>query len=209
MARPRTNIRERIVRAARHEFLEHGRGASALRAIARRARTNLGMIYYYFPAKDDLFLAVIEEPYARMVDAIGALLARAEPARDRVRALYRWIGALSTDEVDTFRLVVSEALKSPELRAKVFARAWRGHLPLLFRLVEDARRGVDDHVQPGVQQRLRERLQPCIGARVHRAPREVIDRSEFSTRTRRDRSLRNLNGKNLLPVSLNDPLTNY
>ena len=140
MARPRTNIRERIVRAARHEFLEHGRGASALRAIARRARTNLGMIYYYFPAKDDLFLAVIEEPYARMVDAIGALLARAEPARDRVRALYRWIGALSTDEVDTFRLVVSEALKSPELRAKVFARAWRGHLPLLFRLVEDARR---------------------------------------------------------------------
>ena len=73
MARPRTNIRERIVRAARHEFLEHGVGATALRAIARRARTSLGMIYYYFPAKEDLFLAVIEEPYAQIVEAMAVL----------------------------------------------------------------------------------------------------------------------------------------
>ena len=44
MARPRSNIKERIVRAARAEFLKIGVEAASLRAIARRARTHLGMI---------------------------------------------------------------------------------------------------------------------------------------------------------------------
>jgi AcrR family transcriptional regulator len=140
MARPRTNIRERILRAARHEFLAHGLGASALRAIARRARTNLGMIYYYFPAKHDLFLAVIEEPYARLVDVMAELLGQPAPVRDRIRALFRRIGAATAEEAETLRLVLGEAIKSPALRAKVFARAWRGHLPLVLRAIEDGKR---------------------------------------------------------------------
>jgi len=140
MARPRSNIRERVVRAARHEFLEHGVGATALRAIARRARTSLGMIYYYFPAKEDLFLAVIEEPYARIVEEMAAILGRQEPVRDRIRALFRRIGALTPEEAETFRLVIGEAIKSPQLRAKVFARAWRGHLPIVFAALEGGKR---------------------------------------------------------------------
>ncbi|HEU4730110.1 MAG TPA: TetR/AcrR family transcriptional regulator [Kofleriaceae bacterium] len=140
MGRPRTNIPERIIRAARHEFLEHGVAATPLRAIARRARTNLGMIYYYFPSKEDLFLAVIEEPYAKIVDSIGAILGTSEPVRDRIRALYRRIGAATPDEVDTFRLVISEGLKSPALRARLFARVWRGHLPIVFKAIEDGKR---------------------------------------------------------------------
>jgi len=149
VARPRTNIRERIVRAARHEFLEHGLGATPLRAIARRARTSLGMIYYYFPTKDVLFLAVIEEPYARIVDSIAAILGGPEPVRDRIRALFRRVGAATAEEAETFRLVLSEAIKSPALRAQVFARVWRGHLPIVFRALEDGKReGVLDAALP-------------------------------------------------------------
>jgi AcrR family transcriptional regulator len=148
VGRPRTNIRERIVRAARHEFLERGVAATALRAIARRARTSLGMIYYYFPTKDDLFLAVIEEPYARIVEAMAAILGGPEPVRDRIRALFRRIGALTPDEAETFRLVIGEAMKSPQLRARVFARAWRGHLPIVFATLEAAKR--DGVLEPGV-----------------------------------------------------------
>ena len=128
------------MRAARHEFLEHGVKATPLRAIARRARTNLGMIYYYFPTKEDLFLAVIEEPYAKIVDSVGAVLAGTQPVRERLRNLFRRIAAATPDEAETFRLVVSEGLKSPELRSKVFARVWRGHLPIVFRALEDGKR---------------------------------------------------------------------
>jgi len=140
MARPRSGIKERILRAARHEFLQRGVDATALRAIARRARTNIGMIYYYFPTKEDLFLGVIEAPYAHLVSTIGEILGASAPVRERVRALYRRIGALTPDEVETFRLVFAEAVKSPQLRAKVFARAWHGHLPIVFAALEGGKR---------------------------------------------------------------------
>jgi AcrR family transcriptional regulator len=140
MARPRTDIKERVVRAARHEFLQRGVDATSLRAIARRGRTSIGMIYYYFPTKEDLFLAVIEEPYARIVAAVGEILGGAAPIRERIRALYRRIGAFTPDEAETFRLVTSEAVKSPRLRAKVFARAWHGHLPIVFGALEGGKR---------------------------------------------------------------------
>ena len=136
MARPRSNIKERIVRAARHEFLAVGVDAASLRAIARRARTNLGMIYYYFPTKDDLFLGVIEEPYQHIVATFGEILGRPLPVRERIRALFRRIGAFTPEEAETFRLVLGEAIKSPARRAAVFARAWRGHLPIVFTTLE-------------------------------------------------------------------------
>jgi AcrR family transcriptional regulator len=143
MARPRSNIKERIVRAARHEFLAVGVDAASLRAIARRARTNLGMIYYYFPTKDDLFLGVIEEPYAKIVATFGELLGADAPVRERIRAVFRRIGAFTPEEAETFRLVLSEAIKSPERRAAVFARAWRGHLPLVFGALEGGKQAGD------------------------------------------------------------------
>ncbi|HVU50447.1 MAG TPA: helix-turn-helix domain-containing protein [Polyangia bacterium] len=143
MARPRTDIRERVVRAARHEFLQRGVDATSLRAIARRARSNIGMIYYYFPTKEDLFLAVIEAPYARIVATMGEILGGPAPVRERIRALYRRIGAFAPDEAETFRLVISEAVKSPRLRAKVFARAWHGHLPIVFGALERGKRDAD------------------------------------------------------------------
>jgi TetR/AcrR family transcriptional repressor of nem operon len=143
LARPRSNIKERIVRAARVEFGKIGVEAASLRAIARRARTNLGMIYYYFPSKDDLFLGVIEEPYVAIVATFAEILDTDAPVRERIRALFRRIGAFTPDEAETFRLVLSEAIKSPERRAAVFARAWRGHLPLVFAALEGGKRSGD------------------------------------------------------------------
>lgn len=128
------------MRAARHEFLERGVAATPLRAIARRARTNLGMIYYYFPSKDELFLAIIEEPYAKMVDSVAAILGQDAPLHERIRALYRRLGAATIEEGETFRLVIGEGMKSATLRSRLFARVWRGHLPLLFKALEDGKR---------------------------------------------------------------------
>jgi AcrR family transcriptional regulator len=140
MARKRSDIRERLVEAAHAVFLERGVDAAPLRAIARRARTNLGMVYYYFPTKDDLFMAVVEERYAHLLAAIAAIIARPEPLRERVRALYRRIGAMTQDEAEVAALVAREALSSPERRARVFERFWRGHIPLLVATLEDGKR---------------------------------------------------------------------
>jgi AcrR family transcriptional regulator len=131
MARPRTDIRPRILAAARARFLAEGVDGASLRAIARDAGSNLGMLYYYFPSKDDLFLAVVEEVYAALLaDLTGALA----PGRfeDRLGRLYARIAAMSDHEHEVVKLVVREVIGGSPRLGKLVERFQRGHLPLVL-----------------------------------------------------------------------------
>jgi TetR/AcrR family transcriptional regulator len=137
MARPRSDIAPRIVHAARKRFLAEGVDGASLRAIAQDARTSIGMIYYYFPAKDDLFLAVVEEVYVTLLESLESTLARTLPVADRVRALYERLGALTAHESEIVRLVLREVLASPARLDRLIGRFKRGHIPLLVDLVRE------------------------------------------------------------------------
>ena len=157
MARPRSDIAPRIVHAARRRFLEDGVDGASLRHIAREAKTNLGMVYYYYPTKDDLFLAVVEEVYAGLVADLGGLLSPERPFEDRVRALYARMGALSEDEFTVLRLVVREAMVSSERLGRVIARFRAGHIGLVVQtLAEGYQSG---HVRPDLNPT---ELLPCF-----------------------------------------------
>lgn len=137
MARPKSDIEPRIVHAARRCFLEDGVDGASLRQIARDAGTSIGMIYYYFPTKDDLFLAVIEEIYAKMLEQLEAAVAEETTFEARVRRVYARLGALSPDEVDVMRLVVREAMVSSARLERLIERFQRGHLGLMLKAVVD------------------------------------------------------------------------
>jgi AcrR family transcriptional regulator len=137
MARPRGDIAPRILHAARKRFLVEGVDGASLRAIARDARTSIGMIYYYFPSKDDLFLAVDEEIYVGLLDKLEAALDRKQPVVERLHSLYQRLGALSADERDVVRLVLREVLASPARLERLLALFRRGHIPLLLDLVRE------------------------------------------------------------------------
>ena len=133
MARPRSDIRLRLVAAARARFLAHGVDGASLRDIARDAGTNIGMIYYYFPTKDDLLLAVLEERYAVLVEDFIVALGPDVPPAERIRRLYRRVGRMSDEELVTLKLIAREALGSTQRLKKVLERFQRGHLPLVLR----------------------------------------------------------------------------
>jgi AcrR family transcriptional regulator len=137
MARPRSDIRERLIRAARDRFLHDGVDGASLRAIAEGAGTNIGMVYYYFPNKDDLFLAVVEEVYARILPLLEADLASDVPAPERMRRLYARVGKLDDDEFAVIRLVLREALLGSPRMKLIIERFQHGHLPLMFQTVAD------------------------------------------------------------------------
>jgi AcrR family transcriptional regulator len=139
MARPASDISERIVRAARDRFLNEGVEGASLRAIARDAGTNLGMVYYYYPSKDDLFLAVVEEVYGKLLEDLSRSLASSElDTRTRVERLYARLGAVSEDEVTVLRLVIREAISSPSARiAQLFERFSRGHIMLMTSMLRE------------------------------------------------------------------------
>jgi AcrR family transcriptional regulator len=140
MARPRGDIAPRILHAARHRFLIEGVDGASLRGIAADAGTNIGMVYYYFPTKDDLFLAVVEEVYTGVLAGLATALDQKLPVDERLQRLFTRMGTLSLDEAEVLRLVIREALASPARLSHLIARFRRGHVPLLIDLVREGMR---------------------------------------------------------------------
>jgi AcrR family transcriptional regulator len=79
--------RQQILRAAMAEFAGHGLSGARIDAIAQRAGVNKRLIYYYFGAKDDLFLAVLERTYADIREAEAELHLEDVPPAEAVRLL--------------------------------------------------------------------------------------------------------------------------
>ncbi len=131
MPRPRSDIRPRILRAARKSFLVHGVAGASLREIARRARTSIGMIYYYFKTKDDLFLAVVEEHYESAIADLEAALQGGGSFEERLVRMSTRIGELSDLELDTLKLVLREAMVSSARVPRLVERFKRGHIGLV------------------------------------------------------------------------------
>ncbi|HKQ71342.1 MAG TPA: TetR/AcrR family transcriptional regulator [Polyangiaceae bacterium] len=152
MARPRSDIRVRLLDSARRRFLKEGVDGASLRAIASDAKTNIGMVYYYFPTKDDLFFAVVEEVYARILSDMTRALEPDVSVKDRVARLYERLGALDDIEIMTVQLIVREVLVSSERLERLVGRYRRGHIPLvLATLAEGVADGsIDERIPPPV-----------------------------------------------------------
>jgi AcrR family transcriptional regulator len=149
MPRPRSDIEPRIVLSARRCFLEQGVDGASLRAVAKGAGTSIGMVYYYFKTKDDLFFAVVEETYAKLLSDMTEALSPDAPIDERLRRLYLRIAAASPTEVETVQLVAREALVSTSRRDRLIERFLAGHIPLVLQaLAEGVSQGSVDQRRP-------------------------------------------------------------
>ncbi|MBZ0234119.1 MAG: TetR/AcrR family transcriptional regulator [Deltaproteobacteria bacterium] len=135
MARPATDIRHRIVVAARDAFDHGGVDAVSLRTIARKAKTTIGMIYYYFPTKDELFLAVIEDVYEVVLPEIAAILSADLPLRPKLGRVMARLAGGNDAERAVMRIAVRDALVSSARRTRLFERFQRGHIPLVLQAI--------------------------------------------------------------------------
>jgi AcrR family transcriptional regulator len=66
LPRDADRTRSAILEAATSEFAAHGFGGARVDRIAARARANKRMLYYYFGAKEALYLAALEAAYERI-----------------------------------------------------------------------------------------------------------------------------------------------
>jgi TetR/AcrR family transcriptional regulator, transcriptional repressor for nem operon len=73
------DTRERIVETARRLFWEQGYSATGVAQILDEAGVRSGSLYYFFPTKDDLLLAVLEQ-YKQLLDPMVV-----RPVFERVR----------------------------------------------------------------------------------------------------------------------------
>ena len=70
--------REKVMAAARAAFAEHGSDAQ-MDDVARRAMVGVGTVYRHFPTKEALFVALLEDTFARIAERARPALEHDDP----------------------------------------------------------------------------------------------------------------------------------
>jgi AcrR family transcriptional regulator len=119
---PRTARRSQLLGAAREVFVAQGYHAAAMDEIADRAGVSKPVLYQHFPGKRDLYLALIDQHSAEVVECIRTGLASTRDNKLRgvgaINAFFDFIDR----ENESFRLIFeSDLTNDPDVRLRVEA----------------------------------------------------------------------------------------
>ena len=135
--------RDRILSAATAEFSRHGLAGARVDRIAERAGANKRMLYHYFGAKDELFLAALEASYERIRSAERGLDLEHSDPREALKRLVDFTWRYYLEHPEFMTLLNSENLhKGRHVRHS--RRLRELHSPLVETLRAILRRGERD-----------------------------------------------------------------
>jgi AcrR family transcriptional regulator len=112
--------RQRVQDAALEVFTQHGYGETAIDEIARASDTSKGGLYFHFPSKHALFLALLDEASLALLRRVEtAMAAESDPLRRGDAALREVLHAFAGHRL-LARLLLVEALGAgKEFNAKL------------------------------------------------------------------------------------------
>lgn len=116
--RPRTRARiAACLSAAGRVFREHGYAMASMDDVADLAGVSKATLYSYFPSKNELFAAVIREEGDRQSAALPDVPLDGDRPRESLLRLGRAVLdlLLSEQTITSYRMVMAEAARSPEL----------------------------------------------------------------------------------------------
>ena len=116
--------RAAILRAAAEEFAEHGIAGARTEAIAREARVNKALLYYYFKDKETLYGAVLDNAFSGLKATVFRVLDSDLPPREKIMTY-----------VGTYFDFIASNQVYPKLMQREMMRAREGHSPHLEKLV--------------------------------------------------------------------------
>src|SRR5271165_209292 len=117
--------RAAILQAAAIEFAEHGIAGARTDAIARAAKVNKALLYYYFQDKETLYGAVLDHAFTGMRASVFRVLDSDLPPREKILA---YVGAY-------FDFIASNQIY-PKLMQREMMRAREGRSEHIDRLVK-------------------------------------------------------------------------
>jgi TetR/AcrR family transcriptional regulator len=134
--------RAAILQAAVREFAHEGVAGARTDAIARAAKVNKALLYYYFKDKEALYGAVLDQVFGGLIACVGEVLARDLPPREKIIA---YAGA-HFDYVASHplypRIVQGEMMGAGRGRANHLERIVKKYFrPLFGRIAEVLSRG--------------------------------------------------------------------
>jgi TetR/AcrR family transcriptional regulator len=118
--------RAAILRAAAEEFAEHGIAGARTETIAREARVNKALLYYYFKDKETLYGAVLDNAFSGLKTTVFGVLDSDLPPREKIMAY-----------VGTYFDFIASNQVYPKLMQREMMRAREGHSPHIEKLVKN------------------------------------------------------------------------
>ncbi len=109
---------EKILSAACQEFLQKGFQGASLRSIVRQAGVTTGAFYGYFRSKEEIFDALVKEPYTHLLELYRTILddfqkkppqAQCANMADYTKAGMERMTAYIYDHFDRFKLILCGA----------------------------------------------------------------------------------------------------
>lgn len=122
-----TARRKAFVDAARELFFANGYAGTTMSSIASKVGGSKTTLWTYFPSKEELFAAVVDDIVAQYGDALAIDLPLDEPVPDVLRIFGNLLMTklTATPILSLFRLVVGEAERFPHLAETFYERGPR------------------------------------------------------------------------------------
>lgn len=116
--------RRAFVEAAREAFFTNGYGGTTMSSIAAKVGGSKTTLWSYFPSKEDLFAAVVDDIVERYGEALQIELPLCEPVTDVLRRFANVLLAtlLSPPMLALHQLVIGEAPRFPDLARMFYER---------------------------------------------------------------------------------------
>src|SRR5712671_1957764 len=137
--------RAAILQAAAKEFSEHGIAGARTDAIAREARVNKALLYYYFKDKETLYGAVLGNAFSGMKATVFQVLESDLPPREKIMA---YVGAyfdfIASNQIYP-KLMQREMMRAREGQSKHIDRLVKAYFqPIYSRVGELLKKGIAD-----------------------------------------------------------------
>ena len=135
--------RAAILRAAAKEFAQLGIAGARTDEIARQARVNKALIYYYFKDKETLYGAVLQHAFSGLKAAVFQALDSDLPPRDKIMAYASaYFDFIASNQMYP-RLMQREMMQARGGQSPVMDNLIKGYLqPIYARISQVLRQGI-------------------------------------------------------------------
>ena len=142
--------RAAILHAAAHEFAVHGVAGARTDAIAREARVNKALLYYYFKDKETLYGAVLDDAFSGLKHAVFQVLDSELPPREKIMAYAgAYFDFIASNQLYP-RLMQREMMRAREGQSPHIEKVIKTYIqPIFVRVSEVLRQGIaEGHFRP-------------------------------------------------------------
>ncbi len=147
MGKNKDNSRQKILDVAVHLFSKSGFSNVSIREIATAAGIKSASLYYHFPNKQSIYLAVIEHSFANKAIVFTEVLRADKSALERLELfIYKFTEIMSKDE-NFRRLLHREMLDGDEERLKYMAdKVFKEQCIAIGQLMKEVSPECDSHM---------------------------------------------------------------